>query len=225
MRRAENLLKQAFNLPTSLLVQAVNKREYPAFLVSRNRLEEAIAAAKSLTAHPHPVVQASGHIEMGFALLAMNRFAEGANASNLALRALKVAPEGQPLAVIPLEALQGEFRLRTAQRDQGRQAMERAAMKWRSLPGPDAWTQSLFRLEALARAARQVGDWPFAARMAQLMLEHDPNYAGTHYALGLVAQHDGNVETARREFALAQKAWAGADQDLEELKKISDLRR
>ena len=94
--------------------------------------------------------------------------------------------------MIPLEALQGEFRLRTAQREQGRQVMERAAQKWRSLPGPDAWTQSLFRLEALARSARQVGDWLFAARMAQLMLEHDPDYAGTHYALALVAQHDGN---------------------------------
>jgi tetratricopeptide (TPR) repeat protein len=224
MRKAESLLKQAFNLPTSLLVQAVNKREYPAFLVSRNRLEEAVAAAKTLTAHPHPVVQAAGHIEMGFALLAMNRFADGAGASNLALRALKAAPEGQPLAVIPLEALQGEFRLRTAQRDQGRQAMERAAMKWRSLPGPDAWTQSLFRLEALARAARQVGDWPFAARMAQLMLEHDPNYAGTHYALALVAQHDGNAATAAREFDLAVKAWATADKDLPELKQAT-LRR
>ena len=92
--------------------------------------------------------------------------------------------------------------------------MERAAQKWRSLPGPDAWTQSLFRIEALARSARQVGDWPFAARMAQLMLEHDPDYAGTHYALALVAQHDGNDATARREFDLALKAWATADKDL-----------
>ncbi len=157
MRRAEGLLKQAFALPSNLLVQVVNKRDYPAFLVARGRLEEAVVAARTLTAHPHPVAQAAGHIETGFALLAMNRFAEGANASNAALRALKVAPDGQALAVIPLEALGGEFRLRTAQREQGRQAMERAAQKWRSLPGPDAWTQSLFRIEALARSARQVG--------------------------------------------------------------------
>ena len=221
MRKAEGLLKQAFALPSSLLVQVVNKREYPAFLVGRNRLDEALAAAKTLGAHPHPVVQAAAHIEAGFALLAMNRFADGANASNAALRALKAAPDGQALAVIPLEALQGEFRLRTAQREQGRQAMERAAQKWRALPGPDAWTQSLFRLEALARSARQVGDWPLAARMAQLMLEHDPDYGGTHYALGLVAQHDGNDATAKREFALAAKAWANADKDLAELKTMS----
>ena len=217
MRKAEALLKQAFALPSSLLVQVVNKRDYPAFLVGRNRLEEALAAAKSLASHPHPVAQAAGHIESGFALLAMNRFADGANASNAALRALKAAPDGQALAVIPLEALQGEFRLRTAQREQGRQAMENAARKWRALPGPDAWTQSLFRLEALARSARQVGDWPLAARMTQLMLEHDPNYAGTHYALALVAQHDGNAATAARQFDLAVKAWANADPDLPEV--------
>ena len=217
MRRAEGLLKQAFALPSNLLVQVVNKRDYPAFLVGRGRLEEALAAAKTLTAHPHPVAQAAGHIEAGFALLAMNRFADGANASNAALRALKVAPDGQALAVIALEALSGEFRLRTAQREQGRQAMERAAQKWRALPGPDAWTQSLFRIEALARSARQVGDWPLAARMAQLMLEHDPDYAGTHFALALVAQHDGNDATARREFDFALKGWATADKDLPEL--------
>jgi tetratricopeptide (TPR) repeat protein len=163
------------------------------------------------------VVQATGHIEAGFALLALNRPGDAAPASNAALRALKVAPNGQNLAVIPLEALQGEFRLRTAQRDRGRQMMESAAQKWRALPGPDAWTQAVFRLEAMARAAREVGDWTLAARLTQMMLEHDPNYAGTRYALGLLAQHDGNAATARREFDQALKAWATADKDLPEL--------
>jgi hypothetical protein len=115
--------------------------------------------------------------------------------------------------------------LRTAQREKGRQVMERAAQKWRSLPGPDAWTQSLFRIEALARAAREVGDWALAARLAQIMLEHDANYGGTHFALGLVAHHDGNSATALREFALAQKSWPNADKDMVELKTISDLRK
>ena len=217
MRKAAALLKQSFNLPTNLLVQAVNKREWPEFLIARNRPAEALAAAKTLLSHPNPVVQATGHIEAGAAALAMNRLADGAASSNAALRALRSAQAGQGLASIALEALQGEFLLRTAQRDKGRSAMERAAQKWRGLPGPDAWTQSLFRLEALARTARSVGDWPFAARMAQMMLEHDPNYAGTHYALALLAQHDGNTATARREFDLTVKAWANADKDLPEL--------
>ena len=91
---------------------------------------------------------------------------------------------------------------------------------------PDAWTQSLFRLEALARSARDVGDWAFAARMAQMMLEHDPNYAGTHLrARARRPARRGNSATTCREFELAVKAWAGADKDLAELKTISDLRR
>ena len=226
MKKAEALLKQSFNMPTNLLVQAVNKREWPAFLVSRGRDAEALTAAQQLLRHPSLVVQATGYIESGFAQLAMNRPADGAASSNAALKALRSAQGGQGLAAIALEALQGEFMLRTAQRDKGRSVMERAAQKWRSVPGPDAWTQSLFRLEALARAARDVGDWTFAARMAQLMLEHDPNYGGTHFALGLVSHHNtGTSETTLREFALAEKAWANADKDLAELKTMADLRR
>ena len=136
------------------------------FLIARNRPAEALAPQRRCC-HPNLVVQATGHIEAGAAALAMNRPADGAASSNAALKALRSAQGGQGLAAIALEALQGEFLLRTAQRDKGRSAMERAAQKWRGLPGPDAWTQSLFRLEALARTAREVGDWPLAARMAQ----------------------------------------------------------
>jgi tetratricopeptide (TPR) repeat protein len=225
MKKAETLLKQSFNLPTNLLVQAVNKREWPAFLVARNRPAEALAAAQQLLPHPNLVVQATGHIEAGFAQLAMNKPADAAASSNAALKAMRSAQGAQGLAAIALEALQGEFNLRTAQRDKGRAMIESAARKWRSLPGPDAWTQSLFRLEALARSARAVGDWALAARLSQMMMEHDPNYAGTHFALGLVAHHDGNSATALREFALAEKAWSSADKDLAELKTIADLRR
>ena len=95
----------------------------------------------------------------------------------------------------------------------------------RTAPGPDAWTQALFRLEAEARTARAVGDWPLAARLSQVMLEHDSNYAGTHLALALVAQHDGNAATAKREAELAARSWPLADHDLAELKTIADLRR
>ena len=217
MKKAEPLLKQSFGLPSNLLVQMVNKREWPAYLLARNRPAEALAAAQVLIAHPNPLVQAAGHVEAGFAMLAMSRIAEGGAASNAAWRALKSSPGGQDLVFIALEALQGEYRLRSAQREQGRKMMESAAHKWRSQPGPDAWSEALFRLESMARAARTVGDWELAGRMAQLMAEHDPAYFGSHYALALVAQHGGHLPTARREFDLAVKAWATADKDLPEL--------
>ena len=68
----------------------------------------------------------------------------------------------------------------------------------RALPGPDAWTQALFRLEAFARTARAVGNWDLAEFTARQMLEHDAAYAGSHYALALVAQHRGNLPLAQR---------------------------
>jgi tetratricopeptide (TPR) repeat protein len=219
MKKAEALLKQSFATPSNLLVQIVNKREWPVFLLARGRAAEALAAANDLIAHPHPIVQATGQIEAGFVFLSTKRYADAAAASNAALKLMRGATEGQGLAVNPLEVLQGEFLLRTGQRDKGRAVIERAAQKLRALPGPDAWTQSLFRLEAMARAARETGDWLLAARMATLMNDHDPAYAGTHYALALVAAHNGEAATAKREFALGDAAWAGADKGLVEARK------
>jgi len=46
------------------------------------------------------------------------------------------------------------------------------------------------------------------------MLEHDPNYAGSHEALALVAEHSGDSQTARSERALVAKYWKNADPDV-----------
>jgi Tfp pilus assembly protein PilF len=48
------------------------------------------------------------------------------------------------------------------------------------------------------------------------MLDHDASYAGTHYALALVAAQKAEKETARREFTAALKLWSSADADLAE---------
>lgn len=221
MKRAETVLKAAFALPTNLLVQAYNKREWPMFLRARGRYAEAAAAAKMLIANPNAVVQATGHIEAGFVFLAMNQWNEGGAASNTALRLLRTAPGGT-VAAYALLALQGEFYLRTAAREKGRATLEDVAKRVRAAPGPDAWAQALFTLEGIARAARAVGDWELAGRMARQMVEHDPAYAGGRYALGLVAEQDGELATAKSEFALALQGWAKADADLPEL---AELRR
>jgi tetratricopeptide (TPR) repeat protein len=224
MKRAETLLKAAFALPTGLLVQAYNKREWPMFLRSRNRLAEADAAAKMLVANPHPVVQATGHIEAGFVALAGNRYGDAGTASNTALKLLRGAPGGG-VAANALLALQGEFHLRTAAREKGRAMFEDVAKRVRAAPGPDAWSQALFTLEAMARAARDVGDWELAGRMARHLIDHDPAYAGGHYALGVVAEHDGDTTTATSEFGQALKLWAKADADLAERQDMDRRRR
>jgi tetratricopeptide (TPR) repeat protein len=219
MKRAETVLRAAFALPTGLLVQAYNKREWPMFLRSRGRHEEAHAAAKMLIANANPVIQAVGHIESGFAFLAVNNWGAAGTASNTALKLLRSAPGGG-IAANALLSLQGEFHLRTAAREKGRATYAEVAKRVRAGLGPDLWAQALFTLEGLARSARAVGDWELAGNMARQMIEHDPYYAGGHYALGLVAEHDGDLATAKSAFALARKYWAKADPDLPELAQM-----
>jgi tetratricopeptide (TPR) repeat protein len=158
-------------------------------------------------------------------MLASRRFKEAADEANAALRELKSATDGAALVATSFEELQGEFFLRTGQREKGRAMLDGVIRKVRSAPGPDEWTQALFTLEAIARAAREAGDWEYAARVAKQMLEHDPAYAGTHYALALNAEHAGDSAAARAEFALAEKYWNKADPDITELRYIRGQRK
>jgi tetratricopeptide (TPR) repeat protein len=220
MKQAAALLKQSFDLPSNLVVQVYNKHEWPSFLRGRGRMDEALAASRHLIAHPHPLAQAAGHIEAGHTLVAGGRWGDAANESNTALRILRGGAEGAPMAAPALLGLQGEIALRTADREKGRRLLLDAAGRWRALPGPDGWVRALFALEAMARAAQQVGDWQLAGQIAEQMLAHDPSYAGTHYALGLAADHDGDKARAMSELTIAQKYWSQADPDLSELVDI-----
>jgi Tfp pilus assembly protein PilF len=69
----------------------------------------------------------------------------------------------------------------------------------------------------IARTAREAGDWELAEYAAQQMMEHDPNYAGSHYARALVGEHKGDRASALEGFTSAEKYWRGADSDLPEL--------
>ena len=214
MAKAETMFRQTFAIRSPLVVQEFNKRAWPEFLIARGRPAEALEAAKVLAAHRTPVVSAIGHIEAGRAQLALGAFKAAADESNAALRLMRGAPEGAGLAATPLKALQGEFFLRTGKKEQGRPLLEQAAREVRAAPGPDAWTQALFTLESIAFAARQVGDWDFAEWAAKQMLEHDAQYAGSHLALALVAEHRGDAKTAAAERAWVEKYWNGADRDV-----------
>jgi tetratricopeptide (TPR) repeat protein len=220
MKHAEELLKKAFAIPSNLAVQEFNKRAWPVFLLARGRGDEALAAAKVLVAHSSPLIRATGHVESGEAQIAAGRYAAAAEESNAALAELRKAADGGALVATSLAQLQGEFFLRTGQRDKGRAMLEDAMQKVRAATGPDEWTEGLFTLEAIARAARGAGDWDLAERAARRMIEHDPAYAGTQYALALVADRQGDRSATRSALTLAQTAWSRADADLPELRDV-----
>src|SRR6185436_3363015 len=96
-----------------------------------------------------------------------------------------------------IDALRAEMLLRDGKAEEGAALMKDVQGRLRALPGPDAWTQALFRLEAFARTARDVGDWGLAEHTARQMIDHDGAYAGSHFALALVARKRGDMDLAR----------------------------
>jgi len=220
MAKAEALFKKSFDIPSKSVEQEINKREWPVFLIARGRATEALAAAMRMASHPSPLISAAGHIEAGEAHLALKQPREAVDDANAALRLMRSAPEGAGLLEPALRQLRGELLLRRGQGDLGRETLQQVATAVRAAPGPDVWAQALFTLEAIARTARESGDWQCAEWAARQMLEHDPNYAGTHYALGVVARHNGNEPSARAEFERARALWAHADPGLPEFQDL-----
>ena len=217
MKTAEPLLLKSFAIDSPLVVQELNKRAWPVFLRATGRADQALAAARVMAGHRSPIVSAAGHVEAGRALLMQKKFEAATADANAALRLMRSAPDGAALVATALKALQGEFFLRTGQRETGRTMLEAVTREVRAAPGPDAWTQATFEIEAIARAAREAGDWNLADWAARQMIEHDARYAGGHYALALAARRNGDEKTAQAELALAAQYWTTADPDLPEL--------
>jgi len=110
--------------------------------------------------------------------------------------------------------------LKTGQLAEANPLLKGTQRDLRATPGPDAWTQALFRLETIARSAREAGDWELAEYTAKQMLDHDSAYGGSHLAMALVLEHKGDSASAKKELAEAKRYWKDADRDMAELKQI-----
>jgi len=99
--------------------------------------------------------------------------------------------------------------------DKGNPLLEQVEEQLVAVPGPDAWSEAIFELDSIARLARDMGDWELAEFTAQKMIEHDPSFAGGHFARALVAEHQGDTLTEHRELAAGEKLWSKADPDLQ----------
>jgi hypothetical protein len=127
----------------------------------------------------------------------------------------------QSLEALPYPGtLRAEILLREKNTSEGEALMMEIEKLIVAPPGPDAWSAAPFELESMAQSARNAGDWELAGFLAQQMILHNVNYAGGHFAYGLVAAHAGNAADARKAFAAAEKLWGKADKDLPELGQI-----
>jgi tetratricopeptide (TPR) repeat protein len=217
MKAAEGLLRQAFALPASTDFLAYNRRAWPEFLLDRGRYQEALDASRQLAGSTWPMGRLAGRTLAGEALLGLHRTKEALQELAFAEQAATDVPT-RVAAVLPYpKELRASLLLREQQVQDGERTfldVEQAAI---AMPGPDGWIAAIFTLNSIARQARDAGDWELAQYTAEEMIRDDPYYAGGHFALGLVAEHAGEIEGARPMFAEAAKLWSHGDADLPEL--------
>jgi tetratricopeptide (TPR) repeat protein len=213
MRLAEANLRRSFVLPSIELSQELNEKALPLLLLEQERAQEALTASEELMGRPEPVIQALGHLLASRALLALGRIGDASEEGDQAIPKMREAGGLGGVLVPELELTQGEFLLRKGQRDRGGAMLRGAVARLRADPGPDAWIQTLFRLESACRVSREVGAWDLAGELTRQMQQYDPAYAGTHYALARIAEERGDFGTAREQYQAAIKAWNSADAD------------
>ena len=227
MRKAEALLREAVAVKALTEYQEYNQKSLAVFLMGRQRWREALAQAQKLSKAKSPGTRVVGYAFSGHAYLAQRDPVAARRALASAEAEMKTVPTlvggiavGRATVVPYVDALRAEILLREGKSEEGRTLMKDVQARLRGLPGPDAWTQALFRLEAFARVARDVGDWELAEYTARQMLDHDGAYAGSHFALALVARERGEMELAQREAGEARKYWKDADRDMKEFAQL-----
>jgi hypothetical protein len=92
----------------------------------------------------------------------------------------------------------------------------------RAIPGPDAWTQTLFLLESMARSAIEAGDWTLAEHTAAQMLDPDPACGGSHLAMALALRSKGDAARMASSLEAGERFRRNADPDLPELTRIAE---
>ena len=224
MRLAEATLREAAGLPAVTDRLAFDQKALAAFLIDRDRFDEALVEARALARSQWPAARAVGRALAGEALLGRKRREEAEQELAGALAALAEVPASVAGISVPrgqvkpyVDMLQAKLMLATERAAEGRAILEDVQRALRAIPGPDAWMMALFRLQSIARAAREAGDWELADFTARQMIEHDAAYGGSHLAAALVARHRGDAAAADASLATAARYWRDADPDLPEL--------
>lgn len=222
MNKAEQLLLEVRSKPPIQEYQEAQRIEYAEFLLARSRNDDALNAARTLVENGQwPLGRAIADTMAGNALLQLGKEKDAKKELKLADKEIRHTAHRGPYENVYGKMLRANLLLRAkkeSKRNEGRKLVTEVVKNSRSAQGPDGWIQALFRLELLDRIARDTNNWDLATAIAKEMEQHDVNYAGTHYALALVADHQGDASTSAKEFAAVEQAWAKADPDLPELK-------
>jgi protein-disulfide isomerase/Flp pilus assembly protein TadD len=221
MKAAERLLQEAFALPAHSDLAEFARKQWPEFLLARGRNQEALEQSQILLQSPSHTGRFAAHTLAGRALIALNRTDEAQKELASARDELVLIPASDADRLRSYsDTLRAEILLSEKKAAEGMALMKEIEEQLRVSPAPDAKSQALMQLDSIARRARETKEWVLAELTAQQMIQQDPSYAGGYYALGLVAEEEGDLATASRQFAVAERLWSEADKDLPELQSL-----
>jgi tetratricopeptide (TPR) repeat protein len=226
LRQAEELLREFFSLPANDGLWASYQADWPRFLLSHGRYQEAEAAAREMTQGKFALQRTAGHLFTGRVLVAANRTDQARLELAAAQKELQNVPESDPEPLMPLPRnvltsdmaiLQGEISLHDKKTSEANAQLGAVLQRYMAAKGSADTVGRLFTMLYLAQQARALADWDLVESIAREMLLFDPTYAGGHLVTALAAGHKGDVALARRELASAEKLWSQADPDFAEL--------
>jgi tetratricopeptide (TPR) repeat protein len=212
MKSAEAALHEAFSLPAFVDLAEFNRRAWPQFLLARDRQQEALEAAQQIIDKSNSAMgRFAGHTVAGQAYLAMDRLEDAKSSLTMAEQEMERLPASLIKALPDAGLLHAEIMVYERKWEKANPLIEKLQQELVAVPGPDAWSEALFQLEAIAKLARRVSDWDLAESTANRMIQHDSSYAGGHLARARVAEHKGDASTQRQELAAAERLWTRAD--------------
>jgi tetratricopeptide (TPR) repeat protein len=220
----ESILLEAMSVPPVNEYQEFFHKDYAEFLLNRRRYDDALTAASKLASGKFALARAAGHTLAGNAVLSLDgpisaRLKKAKRELSLAETEMKNSSDKSMVRPY-IDALRAEILLRSGKKDEAREIFIDVQKRVRSIPGPDAWMQAIYRLELIARLARENDDWQLAENAANQMLDHDKYYGGSQLAMALVVSHKGQHAAAKEMLLKAKSAWSKADPDFRELVEI-----
>ena len=229
IKQAEELLIEFFSLPANDGLWASYQADWPRFLLSHGRYQEAEAAARQMAQGKFPLQRTAGHLFTGRALVATNRTDQARLELAAAEKELQNVPESDPEPLMPqprnvlgsdMAILKGEIVLHERKITEANAQLGAALQRYMAAKGGADTVGRLFTMLYLAQQARACADWDLVESIGREMLLFDPSYAGGHLVAALAAEHNGDSDLARREFASAEKLWGQADPDFAEMEEV-----
>ena len=150
---------------------------------------------------------AGAHWILGLTFVARGMFSQAISEASIIKESVEKTKDDELKAYY--HHLSGKISLSQNLFDQALENFNKAAAIW-SL-------QRTFFVNALGEAYFEVGKLNEAVEKFQVVLETNPNYAQTHYLLGLVYQKRGQKDKARRHLQNFLELWRDADEDLPRL--------